>query len=141
MMESDATLGVFCRRFGVPLHRRRHRAAAARGRPGPRARDLILTGRAVGAIEAHAIGLVDRVAAPGQARAAAESLAAEIAALPQTCLRSDRRAVYGGLGQPLLEAMRHEFECGTQVLRAADFVAGPQRFRDGAGRHGQGDPG
>ncbi len=140
VMESDATLGVFCRRFGVPLIdggtvRLPHVVGLGR------ALDLILTGRAVGAIEAHAIGLVDRVVAPGQARAAAESLAAEIAALPQTCLRSDRRAVYGGLGQPLLEAMRHEFECGTQVLRAADFVAGPQRFRDGAGRHGQGDPG
>ncbi len=133
--EEDAVLGVFCRRFGVPLidgGTVRLPQLIGLGR----ALDLILTGRPVSAPEALAMGLVDRVVPPGQARAAAEGLAAELAALPQACLRSDRAAALEGISLPAGEAMANEFLHGLRVLSAPGFAAGVQRFRDGAGRGG-----
>ena len=133
IMEADAVVGVFCRRWGVPLIdggtvRLPHIVGLGR------ALDLILTGRPVGAEEALAIGFANRVVPSGQARAAAEQLAAELAAFPQACMRSDRTSVYAGLGRPQLAAMGTEFELGQAVL--AEALQGAARFADGAGRHG-----
>lgn len=130
----DAVLGVFCRRFGVPLiDGGTVRLPALIG--ASRALDLILTGRAVGASEAHAIGLVNRVVPSGGAREAAEALARELAALPQTTLRNDRRSVLHGAGRPTAEAMAYEFAVGLESL-AADGVGGAARFAAGEGRGG-----
>ncbi|WGL53514.1 crotonase/enoyl-CoA hydratase family protein [Nocardioides sp. BP30] len=130
----DAVLGVFCRRFGVPLiDGGTVRLPALIGTS--RAMDLILTGRAVGADEAQAMGLVNRVVAPGTARETAEALATELAALPQTCLRNDRRSVLHAEGRTTAEAMSFEFAVGLESL-SADGVGGAARFVGGAGRHG-----
>lgn len=132
--EEDATLGVFCRRWGVPLidgGTVRLPRIVGLGR----ALDLVLTGRAVHAQEALAMGLVDRVVARGTARAEAEALAAEIAALPQVCMRGDRASVYDSLDLPLAEALQTELEHGLRAL-GAESLDGATRFAAGAGRHG-----
>jgi enoyl-CoA hydratase len=131
--DADATLGVFCRRWGVPLidgGTARLPAIVGLGR----ALDLVLTGRGVTADEALAMGLVDRVVPPGESRQAAQALAAQIAEFPQECLRADRRSVFESIGRPVDAAMRDEFVGGLAVLGAA--ADGVQRFTGGAGRHG-----
>ncbi len=131
---ADATFGVFCRRWGVPLIDggtvRLPRLVGA-----GRAMDLILTGRPVTADEALRIGLVDRVVASGSARSRAETLAAEIAMLPQTCLRNDRLSALDQEGLSEVDAMRAELEHGLRSL-ADGAVDGAARFASGAGRHG-----
>lgn len=136
--EQSAVLGVFCRRFGVPLidgGTLRLPQLIGLGR----ALDLILTGRPVAAAEALSIGLVNRVVADGQARAAAEALAAELAKLPQTCLRSDRAATLAQLDKPLSQsgALAREFALGLMTIHSGETVAGAERFVGGQGRHGK----
>jgi enoyl-CoA hydratase len=133
--EADAVLGVFCRRWGVPLIDG-GTARLPRIIGLGRALDLILTGRAVGAVEAHAMGLVDRVVPTGTARAEAEALARMIASFPQVCLRADRASVYAGLDLPLVEAMAGELAAGVAALEP-EAVPGAARFAAGAGRHGE----
>lgn len=131
---TDAVFGVFCRRWGVPLidgGTVRLPRLIGTGR----AMDMILTGRPVDATEALAFGLVDRVVEPGTTRAAAERLAREIAAFPQTCLRNDRRSVYEQHGRTESEAMATEFALGMESVRS-DTPGGAARFSSGAGRHG-----
>ena len=134
VVEEDATFGVFCRRFGVPLvdgGTVRLPRIVGLGR----ALDLILTGRPVGATEALAMGLATRLVPSGQARAAAEALAAELARLPQTCLRSDRRSAYEALASPLPEALVNETRLGLAALEQ-EGIPGARRFNEGEGRHG-----
>lgn len=133
--EEDAVLGVFCRRFGVPLidgGTVRLPRIIGEGR----ALDLILTGRPVGATEALAMGLVNRIVARGEARAAAEALARELAAFPQDTMLRDRRSVFEQHGRPLEAALRFEFENGVPALER-EGISGAERFRSGAGRHGR----
>ncbi|MFF4183093.1 crotonase/enoyl-CoA hydratase family protein [Streptomyces sp. NPDC001691] len=133
VMEEDAVFGVFCRRWGVPLIDggtvRLPRLIGA-----GRAMDLVLTGRPVDAAEARAIGLADRVVANGTARAAAERLAAEIAAFPSVCLRHDRMSLLEQEGLGEAEALLNEVRHGAHALGEA--AAGAARFAAGAGRHG-----
>jgi enoyl-CoA hydratase len=135
VVAQDATFGVFCRRWGVPLIDggtvRLPRLVGA-----GRAMDLILTGREVDADEALRIGLVDRVVPPGTARAEAEALAAQLAELPQECLRNDRLSAIGQWGLDEAAAMRAELALGQRSL-GAGALDGAARFAAGAGRHGQ----
>ena len=129
----DAKLGVFCRRWGVPLidgGTVRLPRLVGTGR----ALDLILTGREVGAVEAHQMGLVDRVVPIGQARHAAEELARRLSELPQVCLRQDRLSVLEQEGLTEADAMANELRHGLVSLESA--AEGVLRFASGEGRHG-----
>ncbi len=133
VVEEDAVFGVFCRRWGVPLidgGTVRLPRLIGHGR----AMDMILTGRAVAAEEALAIGLANRVVPKGRGRQSAEELAAELAALPQGCMRSDRLSAIHQWGHSEAEAMDFEFGSLSQV--SAESLEGAQRFASGAGRHG-----
>jgi enoyl-CoA hydratase len=133
VVDEDAVFGVFCRRWGVPLiDGGTVRLPRLIGHC--RAMDMILTGRAVAADEALTIGLANRVVPKGQARQRAEELAAELAALPQQCMRSDRRSVLHQWGRPESEALDFEFASISRV--AAEAMEGAGRFAAGAGRHG-----
>jgi enoyl-CoA hydratase len=131
--EESAVFGVFCRRWGVPLIDggtiRLPRLIGT-----SRAMDMILTGRPVAASEALAIGLANRVVPDGASRAAAEALARELTAFPQTCLRGDRLSLLEQAGMDEEPALRNELDHGMRSL--ADVQPGLARFRAGAGRHG-----
>jgi enoyl-CoA hydratase len=99
--------------------------------------DLILTGRGVDAREAHSIGLVDRVVEPGGALDAAVALAHELAALPQHCLRSDRRSAIDQWSLSETDALRRETELGLVTVRSGETREGAARFAAGAGRGGR----
>ena len=133
VMEKNAYMGVFCRRFGVPLidgGTVRLPALVGRGR----ALDLILTGRRIDAPECLAMGLCERVVPTGHSVQAAIEWAHELAAFPQACLRADRRSVLGDPGHTQA-ALEREFETGRSVVEK-EAVAGARAFAEGAGRHG-----
>jgi len=132
----DATLGVFNRRFGVPLidlGSIRLPRMIGEGR----AMDLVLTGRPVNAVEALGIGLVERLAQPGTALVEAVALARRLADFPQGALRADRRSVLAQWSMSMDEAMRAEYRGGIEVVRSGESQAGARRFSEGAGRHGE----
>jgi enoyl-CoA hydratase/carnithine racemase len=132
---ADATFGVFCRRFGVPLidgGTVRLPRLVGQGR----ALDLILSGREVGADEALAMGLTNRVVPSGDALPRAVEWGHHLAALPQTCLRNDRLSVHAQWGQSVAEAMGTELHLGLDSLASPDAAAGSRGFAAGAGRHG-----
>jgi enoyl-CoA hydratase len=131
----DAVLGVFNRRFGVPLidlGTVRLPRLIGQGR----ALDLVLTGRAVSAEEALQMGLVNRMAESGRALASAVELARALAQFPQHGLRADRMSVYEQWSLPWEEARQNELRRGLQVLASGEATAGAERFASGAGRHG-----
>jgi enoyl-CoA hydratase len=134
VMEKDAVVGIFNRRWGIPLidggSVRLPRLIGL-----SRALDLILTGRPVLAEEALQIGLVNRVVPKGTARQSAQELARRIAAFPQICLRGDRISAYEQFDLSFEDAMTNEFKRGLAAIDK-ESIKGATRFAEGSGRHG-----
>jgi len=136
VMEETAVLGVFCRRFGVPLiDGGTVRLPRLIGMS--RAMDLILTGRAVKAKEARDMGLANRVVPHGASLEAAQKLAKKISSFPRTCMLSDRMSAYEQWGKSLKDAMMNEFHRGMDPINEGETLQGASRFVQGVGRHGE----
>jgi len=135
IMERSAIMGVFCRRWGVPLiDGGTVRLPRLIGHS--RAMDLILTGRPVDAEEALQIGLANRVVEDGECLPAAMELAEQLCRHPQTCLRSDRLSACEQWDLSFEDALANEFRRGVQVVESNETVSGAARFAAGKGRHG-----
>jgi enoyl-CoA hydratase len=136
VVSETAVFGVFCRRYGGPMPNGcTVRLPRLIGQS--RALDMMLTGRAVDAREAHAIGLANRLVPAGTARREAERLALELASLPQTALLSDRESMLRQWDFPEDEAIRREID-GSRAAFREGFQSGARSFVSGAGRHGEG---
>jgi enoyl-CoA hydratase len=134
ILAEDAYMGVYCRRWGVPLSDGgtvRLPLLVGQGR----ALEIIMTGRKVDAQECLRIGLCEKVVPHGMTRQAAKDMAHEIARFPQKCMRADRRSVYLQYGMPERAALEREWLNRTGILKA-EGAAGAARFASGAGRHG-----
>jgi enoyl-CoA hydratase len=138
VVAADAIFGVYCRRWGVPLvDGGTVRLPRLIGQS--HATDLMLTGRGVGAREALAMGLANRVVEPGTALASAAELATKIASFPRLCMRSDLASSKAQWELDNEAALRRETELGLSVIASGETLEGATRFASGAGRHGSFD--
>lgn len=134
VMAETAFFGVYCRRWGIPLldgGTVRLPRLVGQGR----ALEIIMTGRKVAAEEALRIGLCEKVVPTGDARAAAEAMAHEIARFPQRAVLADRASVLNGRGLSAREALELEWSDGI-VAHLREGAAGAGRFAGGLGRGG-----
>ena len=133
---SDAVLGVYCRRWGVPLVDG-GTVRLSRMLGHSHALDLILTGRGVCGEEALRMGLVNRLTEPGQSLRVAKELASTLTQFPQRCMRNDRLSSYLQWSLPQDKALEKERQLGLEVIRSGETLAGAKQFSQGAGRHGR----
>ena len=134
VMAETAYLGVYCRRWGIPLLDGGCVRLARLVGQG-KALEIAMTGRKVTAEECYRIGLCEKIVPRGEARAAAEAMAREIARFPQGAVLADRRSIIETRGMPMREALRLEWANGLDAIRT-EGAAGAARFSAGAGRHG-----
>ncbi len=131
----SSTLGYPERRWGVPLidgGTQRLPRIVGLGH----ALDLILTGRMIGAAEAHSMGLLTEVVPPGAHLERALALAEGLAGFPQRTMLADRRAAIEGLGLTLEQGLALEAKAGPEVFE--DGARGAARIAAGEGRGGAG---
>lgn len=98
---------------------------------------MIVTGRPVGAQEALAMGLANRIVPKGKALDEALTIAKQLLEFPQLCMNSDRESCYHACynANSMEDALTFEATVGRKAVQA-EGVAGAQRFSSGVGRHG-----
>jgi enoyl-CoA hydratase len=138
--DEHASFGVTCRRWNIGLGdggTQRLPRIVGMGR----AMELIITGRVIDAREAERIGLVNEVTPSGHCVERALEMAAEIAALPQPAIRTDKEAAVRGYGRPLDEGLLIEAQCFNKLLETPELAEGIRRFveRDHPDRGPAGD--
>ena len=132
----SAIFGVFNRRFGIPLvdlGTIRLPRIIGHGR----AMDLILSGRSVDAVEALAMGLINRRVPDGEALPAAIELARKLSSFPQTAMRQDRLSAIEQWGLNEEDAIANEISHGMVTVASGETASGAKNFGSGAGRHGK----
>jgi len=92
------------------------------------AKDLLLTGRLLGAEEAKALGLVNRVAPPGKALEEARALAEEVAGNAPTSLRLTKELLLALPGMGLEEGFRLAALANAWVRETGDLKEGIRAF-------------
>lgn len=150
VVEDDAILGFFNRRFGIPLmDGGTVRLPAMIGLS--RALDLVLSGKVVPAREAFEIGLANRIVAPGtgmlctnnyqmdnecnvfaSALGQAVNLAHSIAKFPQASLIHDRNGIYASA----FESKSFDTACMNEIMSLSKDVVnemqnGAAQFKSG----------
>lgn len=95
-----------------------------------RAKDLILTGRRIDAVEAERIGLVNRVAPAGRLEETAIELARSIADNGPVAVRAAKNAIDRGSELPIAEGLLVEASCYERVLPTKDRVEALEAFAE-----------
>ncbi len=133
IMEASAYMGVYCRRWGVPLidgGTVRLPRIVGHGR----AMDMVLTGRKIDADECLRAGLANRICDTGAALDTALAYAEELIRFPQVCMRADRMSAIRQWSLDPAEAMRGEWRSASTF--STEGAAGASRFSSGKGRGG-----
>lgn len=133
IMERSAYMGVYCRRWGVPLidgGTVRLPRIVGHGQ----AMDMILTGRKIDAEECLQAGLANRLCEDGKALETALGYAEELTRFPQECMRADRLSALKQWSLDHAAAMHNEWQ-SAQAFRS-EGAAGAARFSSGKGRGG-----
>jgi enoyl-CoA hydratase/carnithine racemase len=92
------------------------------------AKELILTGRRIGAARAKELGVVGEVVPAAELPAAAARQAGELCAAGPLAVTQAKRAIDGGFHLPLAEALAHERDCYEIVLESEDRNEGLRAF-------------
>tara|TARA_B100000963_G_scaffold145017_1_gene126308 strand:+ start:564 stop:1385 length:822 start_codon:yes stop_codon:yes gene_type:complete len=136
VMEETSYLGVYCRRWGIPLldgGTVRLPRLVGQGR----ALEIILTGRKVPADECLNIGLCEYIVEDGNSRRKAEEIAKTIARFPQECVRADRKSTLKQFNLSIKEGLLYEWNNSmNNKILSKEGIEGAERFSKGKGRHG-----
>ncbi|MEO1492139.1 MAG: crotonase/enoyl-CoA hydratase family protein [Pseudomonadota bacterium] len=134
VMGESAYLGVFCRRWGIPLidgGTVRLPRLVGEGK----ALEIAMTGRKVPAEECYRIGLCERVVPDCTALEEALAMAHEICRFPERAMLADRASIIASRGMPLADALRHEWAEGLDAA-VEQGTRGAGAFAGGKGRSG-----
>ena len=112
-------IGLFC---STPM------VALSRNVARKHAMDMLLTGDLLSAEEAHRMGLVNRVVAPGTERDEALKLARQIASKSALTLKVGKEAFYRQLEMGVADAYRHATEVMVENMLVPDAKEGIAAF-------------
>ncbi len=134
VMEMSSYLGVYCRRWGIPLlDGGTVRLPRIVGQS--RALEIALTGRQIMAEECLKLGLCEYVVEDKHSRKKAEELAHNIARFPQECLKADRQSILNQSTLTIKEGLSYEWDNSINII-VEEGIKGAKRFTRGHGRHG-----